>query len=129
MARILLVEDYEPIRRLLTKALELDGHMVTARDNGTQALTVFIDNTHDLVITDMEMPYLSGPELIAEIQQLSPATPIIGMTGGPIPEPMEQERQRLNIAAMFAKPMDLGALRQTVHTLTAKNVQLADQAA
>lgn len=129
MARILLVEDYEPIRRLLTKALELDGHTVTARDNGTQAITVFIDNAHDLVITDMEMPYLSGPELIAEIQQLSPTTPIIGMTCGPLPEPKEQERQRLNIAAMFAKPMDLGALRQTVQKLTAKNVPLADQAA
>ena len=84
MARILLVEDYEPVRLLLIKALELDGHTITPAANGAEAIAIFVEHPHDLVITDMEMPFLTGPELIAEIQQLAPSTPIIGMTGGPL---------------------------------------------
>ncbi len=118
MARILLVEDYEPVRRLLTKTLELDGHTITTAANGVDAYATFIEHHHDLVITDMEMPFLTGPELIANIQQVAPSTPIIGMTGGPLPEPIEAERQRLHLAAYFAKPMDLGTFRKTVHDLT-----------
>ena len=49
MARILLAEDFEPVRRLLTKALALDGHIVTSAVNGAEAIAVFIDRPHDLV--------------------------------------------------------------------------------
>jgi DNA-binding NtrC family response regulator len=129
MARILLAEDFESVRRLLTNALALDGHIVTSASNGAEAIAVFIDRPHDLVITDMEMPYVSGQALIAEIQHIAPSTPIIGMTGGPFPESIEDERQRLNIAALFVKPMDLGTLRQTIHDLVADKVPITNPAA
>jgi len=129
MARILIVDDYEPVRQLLTKALELDEHVITATANGAEAIAAFIDDAYDLVITDMEMPYLSGPELIMEIQNLSPDTPIIGMTGGPIPEPLDAERQRLQIAALFPKPLDLGTLRRTIRTLVPDRMPLTHPAA
>lgn len=129
MARILIVDDYEPVRQLLTKALELDRHVITATANGAEAIATFIDDTYDLVITDMEMPYLSGPELITEIQNLSPHTPIIGMTGGPIPEPLNDERQRLKIAALFLKPLDLDTLCRTIRTLIPERMTLTHPAA
>lgn len=118
MARILVVDDYESVRMLITKALESDGHTITPAANGAEAIAIFVEHPHDLVITDMEMPFLNGPELIAEVQQLAPSTPIIGMTGGPLPEPIEAEQQRLRIAALYAKPMDLGTLRKKVYELT-----------
>jgi len=126
MSHILIAEDFEAVRRLITKALELEGHTVDGAVNGAEAIALFVDNTYDLVLTDMEMPHLSGQELIAEIHNLSPHTPIIGMTGGPLPESIEQERQRLKIAALFVKPLDLETLRSTIRELTTETVPIRE---
>jgi DNA-binding NtrC family response regulator len=129
MPRILLVDDFESIRMVLADALEADGHTVTTAKNGADALAIFVNDPHDLVLTDMQMPFITGPQLIAEIQHRSPSTPIIGMSGAADPSRIELERHRLGIAAFFAKPMDLHELRRTVSTLTRAPNSIAQPAA
>mgnify|MGYP000858832248 FL=1 len=117
MARILLVDDYDDIRWLLRDLLVSEGHdVLTARD-GVDGLEKFDPDLVDLVLTDMNMPNMNGPQLIEAIHARAPQTPIIGMTGGLIPDLLELERQRLNIQGFFSKPMDLRELRSTNQTL------------
>lgn len=128
MARILIVDDMESIRKLLSTALASEGHDITTAANGADALVKILDAPYDIVLTDMEMPVIDGPQLIAELQQIRPATSIVGMTGGLAPDILELEQRRLGIAALLAKPPDLGHLRATIQNV-APNPALSRSAA
>jgi CheY-like chemotaxis protein len=78
--RILLVDDEEPLRRLVRMMLELDGHQVTEAGNGTEALSLFTMGEFDLVITDFEMPVMKGNELAVRIKLLDPSLPVLMIT-------------------------------------------------
>ncbi|MCC7265637.1 MAG: response regulator [Candidatus Latescibacteria bacterium] len=80
---ILLVEDEEPVRKLACLALEASGYQVLAAGNGREALDLAAaPNTRvDLLLTDVVMPELGGPELAARLQQLCPAIKVLYMSG------------------------------------------------
>ncbi|MDX1675260.1 MAG: response regulator, partial [Longimicrobiales bacterium] len=81
--RVLLVEDEEAVLHVVSRALEQAGHEVTAVQNGAEAWDRFRGDpdAFDLVITDAVMPEMSGVRLAQQILDLSPATPLIIMTG------------------------------------------------
>lgn len=127
MPRILVVDDSDDLRSILADALEQDHTVFTAGD-GAEGLALFNSAAIDLVLTDMSMPKMSGPALIAAIKHQSPQTPIIGMTGGLPTHLLEPERQRLGIQGFFSKPMSLHDLRRSIRdALQARehNVQTA----
>ena len=81
-ARILLVDDDEELRSVLSKLLRMRGYeVITARD-GNDAAAVFRSNCPDLVITDIMMPEKDGLEFIQEIRRLRAGVPIICISGG-----------------------------------------------
>lgn len=87
MSRILLVDDDERLRRVLTLRLEADGHVVTAAESGDVALAVLDQALPDLVLTDLKMPNLDGMALLERLQALQPALPVIMLTAhGDIPD-------------------------------------------
>jgi signal transduction histidine kinase/CheY-like chemotaxis protein len=84
--RILYVDDEPLLRELVSEILETDGHEVLCADGGPEALKVFHacrDKGHpvDVVITDFGMPVMDGAELTNRIKAISPASPVIMMTG------------------------------------------------
>jgi len=68
MSRVLLVDDDVRVRNALYEVLEGGGHEVLAAGNGPDGLTVFRESTHpiDLLVTDYNMPFMSGLELARE---------------------------------------------------------------
>jgi phosphoserine phosphatase RsbU/P len=72
--RILIAEDERITRLTLTRQLESWGHAVTAAEDGEQAWEQFNAGGFDIVLTDWEMPRLSGIELIGRIRQTVAAT-------------------------------------------------------
>lgn len=74
--RILVVDDEVQITRVLRAALQSHGYEVSTARNGVEALTLYLENPVDLVITDLSMPDMNGVELTREIRQRAP-TPII----------------------------------------------------
>ena len=78
--RILVVDDEESIRTVLTEVLTDDGFRVTQAANGVEALEVLKDVSHLLVITDIKMPGMSGIELLKKIKQTIPDTEVIIIT-------------------------------------------------
>jgi sigma-B regulation protein RsbU (phosphoserine phosphatase) len=69
--RILIAEDERITRMTLTRQLQSWGHEVIAAEDGEQAWQTFTVGQFDIVITDWEMPRLSGPELVARIRGVS----------------------------------------------------------
>lgn len=78
--RILIVDDEENIRKLLSEFLSEEGHQVTVAANGEEALVAFQKNPFPLIITDIFMGEMNGLELLKEIKSLNPDSSVIVMT-------------------------------------------------
>jgi two-component system response regulator CpxR len=74
---ILCVDDNEQSLSYRKIMLETRGYRVASYTHGEEALERFKQGGIDLIVTDMAMPGLDGPQLIAAIKSLSPHTPAI----------------------------------------------------
>ena len=81
MARILLAEDDDDLRRFLVKALEKAGHAVKAFGEGASAFEEIKQENFDLLLTDIVMPEMDGIELAQRCANLSPETTVMFITG------------------------------------------------
>lgn len=79
--RILVVENEEDIRCLLTDILVSEGHKVHSASNGIDALELFNREQFDLVLTDLGMPIMSGWEVARTIKKIAPEVIIAVITG------------------------------------------------
>ena len=79
--RVLVVDDEESIRELLTKTLELAEYETQAVPDGRAALDLLRRERWDLLIADLRMPEMDGLSLIREARRLHPRLPVIIVTG------------------------------------------------
>lgn len=115
MARILLVDDEEPVRGLLKRSLELDGHLVTTASDGGDALARVEEarGAFDLLITDIRMPIMDGIALTLAVKRDYPDLVIVLMTG------FADQRERAKgldaiVADVLTKPFAIAELRSAV---------------
>jgi two-component system, cell cycle sensor histidine kinase and response regulator CckA len=80
---ILVAEDAPLLRKLLHAVLESAGHEALMATTGTEALALFAERPErvDLLITDVMLPGMSGPELVAKARALRPELPVICTSG------------------------------------------------
>ena len=78
---VLVIENEEDIRCLLADILASDGHKVLSASNGADALEIFNRERFDLVLTDLEMPVMSGWEVANAIKEQAPEVIIAIITG------------------------------------------------
>ena len=81
MAKIILAEDDEDMRRFLVKALEKAGHQVTSFGEGASAFEEIKQSSFDLLLTDIVMPEMDGIELARRASELDPSLKIMFITG------------------------------------------------
>jgi excisionase family DNA binding protein len=79
--RVLVVDDEEGIRELLSKTLQLAEYDVDLAEDGRVALERMRVMPYDLLITDLRMPGVDGLTVIREARRLKPDLPIIIITG------------------------------------------------
>src|SRR5438477_953392 len=82
MARILVIDDEQPIRELLRHVLEKEGHEVVEAQDGKDALRLAEQSPPDLVITDIMMPEQDGLEVIRALRRESPDLKMLAISGG-----------------------------------------------
>jgi len=80
MGNVLTVDDSEPMRKLVGMVLANDGHQVTTACNGAEALLRMNEQQFDLMVTDINMPVLSGAQLIAQVRENNIDLPILVLT-------------------------------------------------
>ncbi len=80
MARILAVDDSEPMRQLVSQTLKTGGHEVVLAVDGPNALAIFAAEKFDLVITDINMPGMDGIELVRRMRERDTEIPILALT-------------------------------------------------
>ncbi|MZH40282.1 MAG: sigma-54-dependent Fis family transcriptional regulator [Nitrospinae bacterium] len=78
--KILIVDDESEMRVALETTLQRENYQLVCAEDGKQALEQFDNNVFDLVLTDVRMPKLNGLELLREVKERSPHTPVVMMT-------------------------------------------------
>lgn len=116
MNKILIVDDAKAIRDILSKTLPLMGFEAAVASNGNEALNLFLTNSFDLVLTDLEMPDLDGWTLAIRIKDKSPNTPVVLITGSEKKAVMERLKGSCIDSILF-KPFTLEDLQKTVQTM------------
>ena len=112
MSTLLIVDDDTGIREVLHELFS-DNHECHTADRAEQALAYLELETYDTVITDIAMPGLSGEEILKQVQEKSPATPVIIISG--VADQSElQKLVDMGAFAYFTKPYDLEALEEAV---------------
>lgn len=81
MAKILVVEDDEPMKNILVETLSDDGHQVSYALDGREAVEAFRPGWVELVITDVRLPGMDGVEVLTRLKALCPQLQSIVMTG------------------------------------------------
>ncbi len=116
--RILVVDDEETIRDILVELLAGANHRVMAVSRAEEGLDLLADSGFDLVITDLNLPGISGWEMARVVRRDHRAIPIIMLTGwGSNVEVMN--RAEHIVARILSKPIDLPLLLQHVRDVTA----------
>jgi len=126
---ILIVEDEKILRISLADALRGEGYTVLAVSDGEEALSTIRQGAFSLIITDIRLPNIGGMEILRQSLQMSPATPVVMMTGyGNIKDAVES--MRIGAFDYITKPFDLDEMFVTVnkalevHSITEENIRL-----
>jgi two-component system cell cycle response regulator CpdR len=115
MARILLSEDEDAVRAFVKRALELDGHEVTAAVDGSDAFDKLVADgpVFDLLLTDIRMPMMDGIALALAAARERPGLTILLMTGY-----ADQRERAAGLDALIhdvvTKPFSLDQIRAAV---------------
>ena len=108
---ILLAEDDESLNRMISQVLERHGFLVLRAKDGKEALALFEAKLGDieLVISDIEMPRMSGVELRSRLRKQSPQLKII-LISATFPEPHLLDLELGMYDRFIAKPFDISSL-------------------
>ncbi len=105
---ILVVDDEAAVREVVRQTLEAFGYQVITAGHGGEALRIFKERRQEiqLVLTDMMMPEMDGPTLVAALRVLNPAVRIVGITGMGDPAGLSGMKT-LALSATLAKPFTI----------------------
>lgn len=115
MANILLIEDEEPIRRVMVRILEEENesYKVTQAADGKLGFETLSKNNFDLVLCDIKMPKMDGIEVLQQTRTKGNQTPFIMLTGHGNVE-TAVEAMKLGAYDFIPKPPDLNRLLTAV---------------
>jgi len=115
MANILLIEDEEPIRRVMVRILEEENesYKVTQAADGKLGFETLSKNNFDLVLCDIKMPKMDGIEVLQQTRNKGNQTPFIMLTGHGNVE-TAVEAMKLGAYDFIPKPPDLNRLLTAV---------------
>jgi len=110
--RILLVDDDESIRQIVTIFLTDEGYQVAGAGNGLSALGLLPSFQPEIILLDLRMPVMDGWEFVRRYRELpGPHAPIIAFVAA---LRAEQEKVEIGAVGLLAKPFDLEELLDAV---------------
>ncbi|CAN5363777.1 sigma-54 dependent transcriptional regulator [soil metagenome] len=129
-AKILVVEDDTRLRKLLLEVLALEGYLLADAQSGEEAVKLLEKEKYDVLLTDVNLPGMSGLELLPICHQHNPETYLMVMTGyGSID--MAVQAMKLGASDFLCKPIALNdltaAVKVAVNNLVKTDVPLTSK--
>ena len=113
MARLLIVDDEDSIRDVLTQLFEYEGHEVAAAASGPEALSKVRAAVPDVTFLDVKMPSMDGLEVLDRLRDLAPESQVVMISGhGTIDTAVEATRR--GAYDFLEKPLDTDRLLVTL---------------
>jgi DNA-binding response OmpR family regulator len=101
--RILVVDDESAVRLMIASALVRSGYHVDTAEDGEMGWEALLSKSYDLLITDNNMPKVSGLELVKKLRSADLALPVI-LVSGAMPTQELNRHAWLQVAATLLKP-------------------------
>jgi PAS domain S-box-containing protein len=112
-AHILVIDDEDFVRSVLSRTLGQASHRVTLAEDGDKGIRLFKSGKFDMVLTDLGMPGMSGWEVCRVIKAISPHTPV-GMITGWGAEMSRSKMEEYGLDFFISKPFDLHQILNAV---------------
>ncbi|HEY4299384.1 MAG TPA: response regulator [Candidatus Didemnitutus sp.] len=116
---ILIVDDEPSIREILCGALEMSGYRVSQAESPAAAKRIVAEGLPDLIITDLQLEYSDGLELISEIKVQHPNVPTLLLTGVWFDEKAIEERILKRVSSYIVKTAPLKTVLAEIGRLLA----------
>jgi two-component system response regulator (stage 0 sporulation protein F) len=111
--QILIVDDQYGIRVLLNELFQEEGFETHLAANGTQSLSIVKEQRPDLILLDMNLPDMSGIDVLKRIKMIHPNAIVMIMTAYADLE-MINETKELGALSCFSKPFDIVDIKENV---------------
>jgi len=113
---VLVVDDDEQVCRQLSRMVELFGGRVRYTTRAADGLDLVAHKAPDLILLDLQMPDMNGPQFLARLRVTHPHLPVVIVTGYPDSELMRQAAH-LPPLMLLPKPLERELLERTVRTI------------
>lgn len=113
-AKILVIDDEEPVRDVLSRMLRAKGHYVEVASDGDEGIEQFKQQPFDLVFTDLGMPKLSGWEVGKALKALNPKVPVAMITGWGM-ELNKEKMSESGIDLIISKPFNFDQVTKLIN--------------
>jgi DNA-binding NtrC family response regulator len=101
--KVLIIDDDQTLLDALKTILRAAGYEIVSAPSGEAGLKALSDAPVDLVLLDLRLPGMQGPEVLQKIREASPHLPVIIITAY-CQEEMRREIERLGVVAVICKP-------------------------
>ncbi len=113
--RLLLVEDDAPVRAGIASLLELNGYEVTVAGSGEKAMELVLDPPPELLLSDVTLPGIAGPDLAERLRERWPALKVLLMSG--YLDEVMRENARRNRWHFLGKPFEFADLARELRVV------------
>ncbi|HEX8097653.1 MAG TPA: response regulator [Pyrinomonadaceae bacterium] len=110
-----MIEDQEDLAELYKESLKQAGYKVRNAYTGEEGIAEFRANGADLIVLDITLPEMNGAQALRQIRDVSPATPVIIITGE-THEALRQQCERLGVYAYLSKPVNYDAMLAAIQS-------------
>jgi CheY-like chemotaxis protein len=118
--RILVVDDNDLFRGVISQILSRLGYEVSSADSGENGLGIFLRNEFDMVLSDYDMPGMDGVALACSIKKVSPRTPVVIMTG--VGRETVLSRKSAAVDEVISKPFTLAEIDELILNVSGKTI-------
>jgi CheY-like chemotaxis protein len=113
LAKIMIIDDEEEMRNVLSEILQDDGHKIEVAANGKRGIELLKKKEFDLIFTDLGMPGMSGRQVAEEIKRINNTIPVALITGWGV-QPEDFEMKKSGVDFIVKKPFRVDQVLQLV---------------
>ncbi len=122
----LVIDDEDHVGRAIARSLRLFGCRTRQAISGHQGLDMVAQEVPDVILLDLKMPDMNGPQFLKELRKTHPRLPVVLVTGYPDSDLMAQAMQHAPVM-LLSKPVERELLERTVRSLVGNKATVVDQ--